>query len=90
MTSDISALLAPIEARALDCASYNFGMVNANKLAYEDVPRLLKTIDAVRALHKEILPVNEPVAYMTICDACEKLYPCDTIIAVTDVLGGYA
>lgn len=36
--------LDQIEARIRDCATYNFGTVNADKLAHEDAPALLARV----------------------------------------------
>ena len=40
--------LDDIRARVDDCATYNFGMRNADKLAHEDAPRLLAAIHAIQ------------------------------------------
>jgi len=54
--------------------------------ARTDVPRLLAALDAVLALHQEVLPVDEPLLSMAICDECERLYPCPTVAAVVAAL----
>jgi hypothetical protein len=40
--------LDEIRARVRDCATYNFGMRNADKLAHEDAPRLLAALHAIQ------------------------------------------
>lgn len=50
--TDVTTLLAGIKTRALDCSTYKFGMRNADKLAHDDVPRLVAAIEAVEDLAK--------------------------------------
>lgn len=46
--------IAEIRARVDDCRTYNFGMRNADKLAKEDVPRLLAAVESVLALRLDL------------------------------------
>jgi hypothetical protein len=48
-------LLEQIEARIVDCRTYNFGMRNADKLAHEDAPLLLAAVKAVVHLADAII-----------------------------------
>lgn len=42
--------LDEIKERIADCASYNFGMRNADQLAHEDAPRLVAALEEVRVI----------------------------------------
>lgn len=81
--------LDAIEARIEDCSTYNFGMYNANKLAYIDAPTMLAGIRSVLALHNSDGErwVGFPRAdrQERYCTECNKTAPCPT---VRTMLGG--
>lgn len=51
-----------------------------------DLPRVADALLAVLGLHKEVLPVDESVESMTICNECERLYPCPTVKPINSAL----
>lgn len=81
--STVTALLAGIKEQS------NFEAANAAEaMLQQNNTRLVAAIEGVVGLHKPVLPVDEPLLSMTICDECERLYPCPTITAVVAALGG--
>ena len=77
-----------IQARVTDCATYNFGMRNADKLAHEDAPSLLAAARAIIGLHAPVIEDGTPVG----CSMCDwdvdgGDWPCKTVAAISAAIG---